>query len=133
MTEQPNNYAQKSMINITGADASNLSIIAGEYALSAVMDDILFVKYVDGNAGEKQLSSGLIMAASQTKNLWRVGKVILAGPKAKVVPGALVIFPNNLGITIKDLTIVGEGVVPEGIFLNENRLFGVAERLETQS
>ena len=61
--------------------------------------------------------------------LFRSGEVILAGPKATVKPGQLVVFPNNLGITIKELTITNYGKVLEGIFLNENRLFGVAEQL----
>jgi co-chaperonin GroES (HSP10) len=55
--------------------------------------------------------------------VWRVGKVILAGPNCKTVKeGDYIVFPNDKGIqaaNINDLKNI--------VFLSENRIFGVCE------
>ena len=56
---------------------------------------------------------------------WRKAKVILAGPKAEYAKvGDIVLFPSNLGVTVANIDVNGE-TVKKGIFLNEDRLFGI--------
>ena len=42
--------------------------------------------------------------------------------------GDIVIFPNDKGVTVSNMDIDGYGVVKKGMFLNEQRLFGIAKK-----
>ena len=53
---------------------------------------------------------------------WRVAKVLLAGPRAKIKPGQHVIFPSTFGMKAANINNLKHIV-----FLNEDRIFGVAE------
>ena len=60
---------------------------------------------------------------------WRKGRVILAGPDAKYAKeGDIVNFPNNMGVTINGVAITGKGKVKTGVFLNEERMFGICKK-----
>jgi hypothetical protein len=53
---------------------------------------------------------------------WRVAKVLLAGPRARVKVGQHVIFPSTFGLKASNINNLRHIV-----FLNEDRIFGVAE------
>lgn len=102
-----------------------------DYSLSFVFDDIVLVEYVDeiedgmGSAIER---NGLYIPTNANTKAWRKAKVVLAGPNcnfAKV--GHIVIFPNDKGASVANLEITGYGIVKKGVFLNEQRIFGIAE------
>ena len=38
-----------------------------------------------------------------------------------------VLFPNNMGVTISGVSVPGKGTVDKGIFLNEERMFGICK------
>ena len=42
--------------------------------------------------------------------------------------GDIVVFPNNLGVTVANMEVAGHGKISNGIFLNESRVFGICER-----
>mgnify|MGYP003647896347 CR=1 FL=1 len=69
-----------------------------DYELSFVFDDILLIEYVD---------------ETETKY---------------VKEGDIVIFPNNMGVSISNINVTGKGKVKKGIFLNEERMFGICKR-----
>jgi cellobiose-specific phosphotransferase system component IIB len=55
--------------------------------------------------------------------------VLLTGPNVKYAKkGDIVIFPNNLGITVSNVDIEGYGKITDGVFLNEGRMFGICKQ-----
>ena len=94
------------------------------WKLTKVLDDILMVQYVDVNEEGTEIKRGSIWVPISTVNfVWRVGKVMLAGPSCNTVKeGDYIVFPNDKGIqaaNINDLKNI--------VFLSENRIFGVCE------
>ena len=102
------------------------------YALSKVMDDILLVEYIDTNpTGEYINRNGLAIPVNTLTKAWRKAKVILKGPGVQYTDiGDIVIFPNNLGIAVSNIEVKGAGKVKQGIFINEQRMFGICEQNE---
>ncbi len=74
------------------------------------------------------MKGGIVVPSNALNKAWRKGKVILSGPDAKYTKeGDIVIFPNNMGVTISGVTITGKGKVKKGVFLNEERMFGICK------
>ena len=93
------------------------------WKLTAVLDDILMCQYVDVSEDGKQIRRGSIwIPVGVVQHAWRVGKVLLAGPRAKVKPGQHVIFPSTFGLKASNINNL-----KNICFLNEDRVFGVAE------
>lgn len=92
--------------------------------LTKVLDDILMVQYVDVNEDGTEIKRGSIWVPINTVNfVWRVGKVILAGPNCKTVKeGDHIVFPNDKGIQAANINDYKNIV-----FLSESRIFGVCE------
>lgn len=94
------------------------------WKLTQVLDDILMVQYVDINEEGTEIKRGDLWVPINAVNfVWRVGKIILAGPNCKTVKkGDYVVFPNDKGIkaaNINDLKNI--------VFLSEGRVFGVCK------
>lgn len=100
-----------------------------DYILSSILDDILLVEFVDMSAdGESITRNGIYIPSNALAKAWRKGRVLLAGPKAQYVKeDDIVIFPNNLGVTVSNIHVEGHGYINKGIFLNENRIFGICK------
>ena len=100
-----------------------------DYELNFIFDDILLIEYVDETEQGDVLRNGIVVPTNTMNKAWRRGKVILAGPDAKYAKeGDVVIFPNNMGVTISGIHVTGRGKVKKGIFLNEERMFGIAKK-----
>tara|TARA_R100000951_G_scaffold75469_1_gene63613 strand:- start:643 stop:1059 length:417 start_codon:yes stop_codon:yes gene_type:complete len=99
-----------------------------DFELSFIFDDILLVEYIDeSDEGEIQ-RNGIYVPTNAITKAWRKARVILAGPKAKYTKeDDIVIFPNNLGVTVSNLDISGKGTIKKGVFLNEDRIFGICK------
>jgi len=121
---------QKSLIDLSSHSSGDFGL--DDFNLSFIFDDILLVEYVDMTAdGDNIMRNGIFIPTNAISKAWRKAKVILAGPEAKYTKkGDIVIFPNNLGITISNISIDGHGKVKQGIFLNENRLFGICKQID---
>jgi co-chaperonin GroES (HSP10) len=100
-----------------------------DYALSFIFDDIILVEYIDMNSTKEGITrGGIVIPQNALKQAWRKAKVILVGPQAKYTKvGDIVIFPNNLGVTVSNMDIVDVGRVDKGVFLNESRIFGICK------
>ena len=102
-----------------------------DYILSKVFDDIILVEYIDlvsGEGGDTVNRNGLLIPISVIQNAWRKGKVILVGPRVNYTKvGDIVVFPSNLGIPVTNLEVENHGPIKKGIFLNENRMFGICK------
>jgi hypothetical protein len=94
------------------------------WKLTNVLDDILMVQYIDVNENGTEIKRGSLWVPINTVTfVWRVGKVILAGPNCKTVKiDDHIVFPNDKGIqaaSINDIKNI--------VFLSESRIFGVCE------
>ena len=105
------------------------------YELSFIFDDILLVEYADETAnGDEVLRNGIVVPTNTMTKAWRKGRVILAGPDTKYAKeGDIVIFPNNMGVTISNVDVTGKGKIKKGIFLNEERMFGICKPSDDNS
>ena len=78
---------------------------------------------MDGNT---IIRNGLAIPLNTETKAWRIGIVLLAGSDINCVKvGDYVCFPNNMGVQIQNVEVVGHGPVKKGVFLNEQRIFGV--------
>ena len=121
----------KSLIDLTPPGKGDFGL--EDYDLTFLFDDILLIEYVDlseeGNTGDTIERHGILIPTNSLTRAWRKGKVILAGPDAKYAKeGDIVLFPNNMGVTIAGVTIGNKkGEIGRGIFLNEERMFGICK------
>lgn len=92
------------------------------WKLSRVLDDILMVQYADINEEGDLVKRGSMWVPIHAVNhVWRVGKVLLAGPNCKTVKEEdYIVFPNDKGIQVSNLN-----GLKNIVFLNESRIFGV--------
>jgi len=99
-----------------------------DFELSFIFDDILLVEYIDESEEGEIQRNGIYVPTNAITKAWRKAKVILAGPKAKYTKeDDIIIFPNNLGVTVSNLDISGKGTIKKGVFLNEDRIFGICK------
>lgn len=117
----------KSVIDLEAHSEGNFGL--DEFVFQSVLDDVILVEYVDamGAEGGDAIKRGSIYIPTNTlKSAWRKAKVILAGPTVKYVKeGDIVVFPGNLGVTVANLAVEDHGTLTKGVFLNENRIFGI--------
>ena len=117
----------KSLIDLSRPDKGDFGL--EDYELSFIFDDILLIEYVDETEDGDVLRNGIVVPTNAINKAWRRGKVILAGPDAKYAKeGDVVVFPNNMGVTISGVNVTGKGKVKKGIFLNEERMFGICKK-----
>jgi len=111
----------KGLVRIENYLSSDLNMSG--WKLTQVLDDILMCQFVDINEDGTMVKRGDIwVPINAVLQAWRVAKVLLAGPAAKVKPGQYVIFPSTFGLKASNINNLKHVV-----FLNEDRVFGVAE------
>lgn len=117
----------RSLIDLSSHSDGDFGI--RDYELSFIFDDILLVEYIDSaNDGDGVIRNGIYVPTNALTKAWRKARVILAGPDVKYTKvGDIVIFPNNLGVTVSNIDIENIGSVKSGVFLNENRIFGICK------
>ena len=117
----------KSLIDLGSYSSSSFDSVFSGYDLDKILDDVILAEFVD-LAGEKDeiVRNGIIVKTNAMTNAWRLAKAILLGPNCKLVKkGDTIMFPNNMGVQISKIEVVGHGLVRNGIFINEQRSFGV--------
>jgi co-chaperonin GroES (HSP10) len=116
--------SQKHLIDLSTHSEGDIGL-TDDFELNFIFDDILLVEYVDENDEGEVQRNGIFVPTNAVTKAWRKARVILTGPKVEYAKvGDVVIFPNNLGVTISNLDINGKRL-KKGIFLNEDRLFGI--------
>ena len=122
----------RSLIDLSKPDKGEFGF--EDYELSFIFDDILLIEYVDETEHGDVLRNGIVVPTNAINKAWRRGKVILAGPDTKYAKeGDVVVFPNNMGVTISGVVVTGKGKVKKGIFLNEERMFGICKKKDVNS
>ena len=110
----------KGLVRLEEYTSSELNLQG--WKLTAVLDDILMCQYVDINEDGTMIKRGdLWVPINAVNQAWRVAKVLLAGPRAKVKPGQHIIFPSTFGLKASNINNLRHIV-----FLNEDRIFGIA-------
>jgi hypothetical protein len=123
---------KRSLINLDTYQNTDTFSLQG-YQLSKVMDDIILAQYVDlSNDGQSVVRNGIHIPLSQVRRTWRLARVILAGPRCKyATPGDVVCFPDDKGIKVDNLRVVGyDQSLRDCIFLSEQRFFGICQDLD---
>ena len=136
MSEQP-----QASIDILAPQASHINLAdrnlptdfgLEDYKLTRLMDDVMLIEYCDlqdsQDGVEYVMRGGIAIPTAQVHNMWRKGKVILKGPRVQFTKvGEIVMFPANMGVGITNVEVIGYGMVKKGLFINEQRMFGVCE------
>ena len=121
---------KRSLIDLDGHSDGDFGL-GDEYTLSFVFDDILLVEFIDEDsdgAGDLIQRDGIFVPTNALSKAWRKGRVVLAGPEAKYAKiNDIVMFPNDKGAPISNMEIDGVGKIGKGMFLNEQRLFGICK------
>lgn len=135
MSEQPVSIdllpTQKSLIDLSDkALPSDFGM--EDYVLSKLFDDVMLLEFCDIHGAEDGAEyitrNGIAIPVNQIHNAWRKGKVILKGPNVRYTQvGDIVVFPNNMGIQISNLEVENYGKIRKGLFLNEQRMFGICK------
>jgi hypothetical protein len=134
--EQPTVSIDQAPVQKSHIDLSDRSLPTDfgldDYVFSDLLDDVILVEYadlvLDEVAGDYILRGGIAIPVNQIHNAWRKGKVILAGPQVRWIKvGDIVVFPNNMGIPISNLEVENHGKIKNGLFLNEQRVFGICK------
>jgi hypothetical protein len=123
---------QKSLIDLSELPKNSFNSVFYGFSLRTLLDDVLLVKFVDETEdGTNIVRNGIVVPVNVDTKAWRIGEVILAGPNAKhTKAGDHVCFPNNLGIPVANIAVDGYGTLKKGIFLNEQRIFGICSVLD---
>ena len=123
---------QKHTVDLSSHSQGDVGL-PDDFELTMIFDDILLVEYIDENAEGEIERNGIFIPTNAVTKAWRKAKVILAGPKAEYAKvGDIVIFPSNLGLTVSNLDVNGT-TLKKGIFLNEDRLFGICNLKDANS
>ena len=117
----------KSVIDLSELPKNSFNSVFYGYNLKSLLDDVLLVKYVDETEdGTSIMRNGIHVPVNADTKAWRIGEVVLCGPSSKYVKnGDHVVFPNNLGVPVANLDIENYGNLKKGLFLNEQRIFGI--------
>jgi len=120
----------KSLIDFSSLPKNSFNSVFFGYNLKQVLDDILLCTFVDESTdGTSIVRNGLHVPVNTDTKAWRIGQVILAGPNVRYAKvGDYVCFPNNLGVPVANLDIEDYGTLKRGIFLNEQRIFGICSQ-----
>ena len=126
--------APRSVIDLETHIQDNFTLLG--YSLSFVFDDIVLAQYLDTVDNETITRGGVLVPLNANIKAWRLGRVILAGPNCRYTKvGDVVCFPNDKGLPVSNINVDDVGVIKHGMFLNEQRLFGICtpEHNECQS
>ena len=124
----------KSLIDLSRY--SDDEFLLPDHVITTLFDDLILAEYIDVSPDGQAIKRGDIWIPLNTKpKAWRVGKVVIAGTGCKNVKvGDNIVFPNDKGVPISKLQYgIKKGKEDEvhtikyGIFLNEERLFGLSQ------
>ena len=122
---------KRSLIDLSSHSSGDFDL-SKEFVLSFVYDDIILVEYIDeapDASGDNIMRDGIYIPTNTLTKTWRKAKVIIAGTECKYTKaGDIVMFPNDKGAAVANIQIADYGTIDKGMFLNEQRLFGICKR-----
>jgi len=127
---------RKSLIDLDSYGKGNFGL-GDDFSLSFLFDDIVLVEFIDevtDGTGDVIQRNGIYIPTNALIKAWRKAQVILVGPGTKYCQkGDIVIFPNDKGAAVANIEVEGYGKIKKGVFLNEQRLFGICNRVNNDS
>ena len=117
----------KSLIDLSTHSDNDFGL--QDFDICTLFDDLLLAEYVDETGdGNCITRGGIVVPKNSVYKAWRLAKVILTGTNCtNVKVDDIIIFPHDKGIPVKNITVDGHGKINRGIFLNEERLFGIVK------
>jgi len=118
----------ESLIDLTRYTNSDFAL--PDHAMNTLFDDLILAEYIDVSPDGMAIKRGDIYIPLNTApRAWRVGRVLMTGNNCQnIKPGDKIVFPGDQGIPVSKLqyedTDGDMNTVNNGIFLNEERLFG---------
>lgn len=126
----------KGLIDLDSYSKGNFGI-GDDFQLSFLFDDIVLVEYIDevnDGTGDAIVRNGVYVPVNALIKAWRKAKIILVGPNARFCKvGDIVIFPNDKGVSVSNIEVKGYGKLKKGVFLNEQRIFGICDYINPNS
>lgn len=117
----------RSLIDLSSADRKGLDFDG--YTLSKVFDDIVLIEFIDEDDNGNISRDGIFVPSNNTIKVWRKGRVLLKGKNADQCEiNDIVIFPHDKGSPVSNVNIKNYGKLKKGMFLNQERIFGVCEK-----
>ena len=125
----------KSIIDLSNFSGNSFDSVFVGYDLEKLLDDVMLAEFVDiTDERDEIVRNGIIVKTNALTNAWRLAKVILVGPNCKITKkGDTIMFPNNMGVQISKIDVVNHGMVKNGIFINEQRIFGICKPRKNES
>jgi hypothetical protein len=122
----------KSLIDFSELPKNTFDSVFLGYNLKQVLDDVILAIFIDeSDDGKEIVRNGILVPINAETKAWRLGKVVLAGPSTRHTKvGDVICFPNNLGVPISNIDVDGYGKIKKGIFINEQRIFGICSNRE---
>lgn len=121
----------ESLIDLSKYTGSEFTL--PDYQITKLFDDLILAEYVDVSPDGDAIKRGdIFIPLNAAPKAWRVGKVHLLGEKCENVQvDDVIVFPSDKGVPVTNLqytSTTGESkTVKHGIFLNQERLFGVCK------
>lgn len=111
-----------------------------DHAINTLFDDIILAEFVDVSPDGNAIKRGDIWIPLNTApRAWRVAKALVVGSGCKNINvNDLIVFPGDRGIPVSKLQYTSNetgdtSIVTNGIFVNEERLFGVCSLIDNES
>jgi hypothetical protein len=127
---------KKGLIDLDSYSKGNFGI-GDDFQLSFLFDDIVLVEYIDelnDGTGDAIVRNGVYVPVNALIKAWRKAKIILTGPNVRFCKiGDIVIFPNDKGVSVSNIEVKGYGKLKKGVFLNEQRIFGICDHINPES
>lgn len=102
--------------------------LPNDWKVTTLLDDVIMAEFIDTDeSGDNVERDGVFIPVDVSKSLWRVGKVLLLGPKCsdQIKIGSYICWPNDSGI--RALSVDGK---VKYVFINEQRIFGIVEKVK---
>jgi cellobiose-specific phosphotransferase system component IIB len=122
----------KSLIDFADLPKNTFDSVFLGHNLKQVLDDVILAIFIDeSDNGKEIVRNGILVPVNAETKAWRLGRVVLAGPSVRYAkPGDVICFPNNMGVPISNIDVDGYGKINKGIFINEQRIFGICSTRE---
>lgn len=124
----------ESLIDLSRYTGSEFTL--PDFQLTKLFDDLILAEFLDVSPDGDAIKRGdIFIPLNAAPKAWRVGVVHLLGDKCDGVEvNDMIVFPSDKGVPVTNLqytNVDGESkTVKNGIFLNQERLFGVCRPVD---
>lgn len=122
----------ESLIDLTKYTEDDFNI--PDHKITKLFDDLILAEYSDVSPDGTAIKRGDIFIPLNTApKAWRIAKVLMVGEKCNNVNvGDTIVFPSDKGVPVTKLQYGTDdtNIVKQGVFLNQERLFGVCEKVD---